>query len=114
MILCKNHHHTNYGMGEKKKKKRLTCWEVISSNLISNCDMINPDWHDEEYRKNIALKNFRRNCFIVLHLSQLKSSVISFSHILLLKQRLHRTLCFGNISQALEGFGLSVKEPCES
>lgn len=45
---------------------------------------------------------------LVVYISELKNGIISF--ILLW---LHRTLFFGNISQELEGFGLSGKERCK-
>lgn len=44
--------------------------------------MISPDWHCDEYGKNLSLKK----CFCVLHLSQLKIAVISLRHVPLLKQ----------------------------
>lgn len=76
--------------------------------------MINPDWHGEEYGKNIALKNFRRNCFIVLHLSQLKNTIISFSHILLLKQRLHRHTALEIFHRSWKALVCLLKSPVKA
>lgn len=67
--------------------------------------MINCDWHYKTNTERIFHWIIYTEIALVFY--------ISFSHILLLKQRLQRILCLGNISQELEGFGPSLKEPRE-